>query len=94
MSYHVGITRSENVVLNLAQKKQSNAKIVGSQSGKQSVIGTLMQTLCLRKKLKLNVILFHQNLTQVVEIYNHIDQAVVKMNLLSEEELEEVLFVI
>ena len=53
-----------------------------------------MQTLCLRKKLKLNVILFHQNLTQVVEIYNHIDQAVVKMNLLSEEELEEVLFVI
>lgn len=53
-----------------------------------------MQTLCLRKKLKLNFILFHQNLTQVVEIYNHIDQAVVKMNLLSEEELEEVLFVI
>ena len=53
-----------------------------------------MQTLCLRKKLKLNFILFHQNLTKVVEIYNHIDQAVVKMNLLSEEELEEVLFVI
>ena len=51
-----------------------------------------MQTLCLRKKLKLNFILFHKNLTQVVEIYNHINQAVVKMNLLSEEELEEVLF--
>ena len=50
-----------------------------------------MQTLCLRKKLKLNFILFHQNLTQVVEIYNHIDQAVVKMNLLSEEELEDFL---
>ena len=53
-----------------------------------------MQTLCLRKKLKLNFIPFHKNLTQVVEIYNHINQAVVKMNLLSEEELEEVLFVI
>ena len=46
-----------------------------------------------KEKMKLNFILFHQNLTQVVEIYNHIDQAVVKMNLKSEEELEKVLFV-